>query len=140
MRATAGVADCDVYALTGDKLHCIVSVDERGLDEEATGRTFGVSRFTVSELAVHTREAMVVASLDDPRVRDEEREDYAAGGGHRGGPIPLCSGDDVLGVLDVFDTRPRDYGEHLDFFRSAGQIIAGAMRHARLVSQLTARS
>jgi len=140
VRATAGVADCDVYALTGDKLHCIVSVDERGLDEEATGRTFGVSRFTVSELAVHTREAMVVASLDDPRVRDEEREDYAEWGFQSFVTIPLCSGDDVLGVLDVFDTRPRDYGEHLDFFRSAGQIIAGAMRHARLVSQLTARS
>jgi diguanylate cyclase (GGDEF)-like protein/excisionase family DNA binding protein len=140
LRQTVGVADCDVYALDGDTLHCVASVDERGPDAEAMGRSLAMSRFPVLELAVRTREPMVVASLDDPRVTDEERSDYAEWGYQSLASIPLCSGDEVLGVLDVFDTRRRDYGDYLDFLRTVGQIVAGAMRNARLVSALTARN
>ena len=42
--------------------------------------------------------------------------------------IPLVSGDRVIGLIDVFDTRPRDYGEYLDFLKSVGQMAAGSDR------------
>lgn len=140
LRVALDVADCDVFTLEGDTLRCVTSVDGRGVDREAVGRTFAVSRFPVAELAVHSREAMVVASLDDPRVTDEERADYAEWGYQSLASIPLCSEDEVVGVLDVYDVRQRDYGDHLDFLRTAGQIVAGAIRNARLVSALTARN
>ena len=51
--------------------------------------------------------------------------------------IPLSSGEEVVGVIDVFDSRERDYGEYLDFLRSVGQTVAAAMRNAWLLTELT---
>jgi diguanylate cyclase (GGDEF)-like protein/excisionase family DNA binding protein len=140
LRTFLDVADCDIYVLDGDELHCVASVDERGPDEKAVGISVKVSRFPVIELAIRTREPMVVPSLDDPRVTDDERVNYAEWGFQSLVSIPLSSGEQVLGVIDVFDTRKRDYGAYLDFLRTVGQIVAGAIRNARLLSQLTARN
>ena len=138
--ATVGAADCDVYTLEGDTLRCLASVDDRGSDREAIGGAISITDYPVIELALQTREPLVVASLDDPRVTEHERGDYADWGFKSLVSIPLSSGDEVVGVIDVFDTRERDYGEYLDFLRSVGQIVAGAMRNARLVGQLTTRN
>ena len=54
--------------------------------------------------------------------------------------IPLVIGERVIGVVDVFDTRPRDYGEYLDFLRSVGQTAAGAIENALLVADLERRN
>ncbi len=140
LRTTIGVADCDVFELLGDQLRCLASVDERGPDLEALGSVVEVSTYPVIDLAIRTREPMVVATIDDPRVTDDERADYAEWGFQSLTSIPLVFGEEVLGVLDVFDTRARDYAEYLDFLRTVGQIIAGAIHNARLLSELTARN
>ena len=46
----------------------------------------------------------------------------------------------VIGLIDVFDTKPRDYGEYLDFLRSVGQMAAGAIENALLVEELERRN
>jgi diguanylate cyclase (GGDEF)-like protein/excisionase family DNA binding protein len=140
VRATVGAADCDIYALEGDELRCLASVDDRGLDSEAVGESVRVADFPVIDMALRTREPLVVASLDDPRVTDAERGDYATWGYKSLVSIPLSSGDDVVGAVDVFDTSERDYSEYLDFLRSAGQIIASAVRNARLLEERTTRN
>ena len=140
LRTTIGVADCDVYERRGDELRCVASVDDNGTDADSVGVVFEASRYPVVDLAIRTREPMVVASLDDPRVTDEERAAYAEWGFESLVSIPLLFGEDVIGVMDVFDTRKRDYGEYLDFLRTVGQIIAGAIRNSRLLSEVTARN
>ncbi|MBM3147944.1 MAG: GAF domain-containing protein, partial [Actinobacteria bacterium] len=42
----------------------------------------------------------------------------------------------MVGLLDLFDTRPRDYAEYLDFARSVGQIVAGALENNLLLQDL----
>ena len=54
--------------------------------------------------------------------------------------IPLVGGERVIGLIDVFDTRPRDYGEYLDFLRSVGQTAAGAIENALLLDKLERRN
>ena len=140
LRLTIGAADCDVYALGDGALTCLASVDEGGSDDDVLGEVIPVSRYPAIEMAIRTREPMVVASLDDPRVTQDERGDYARWGFKSLLSLPLVSGEEVVGVVDVFDTRERDYGECLDFLRSVGLIIAGAMRNAGLVAELTDRN
>ena len=40
----------------------------------------------------------------------------------------------------MFDTRPRDYAEYLDFLRSVGQTAAGAIENALLLDKLERRN
>ncbi len=50
--------------------------------------------------------------------------------------IPLLVEDRVVGLIELYDEKPRDYAEHLDFARSVGQIVAGAFSSALLLEQL----
>ena len=54
--------------------------------------------------------------------------------------IPILGGERVIGLIDVFDTRPRDYAEYLDFLRSVGQTAAGAIENALLLDKLGRRN
>jgi GAF domain-containing protein len=81
-------------------------------------------------MAAHAQDAVVVANLDDPRLTDEERRDMGEYGFESELCIPLVVDERVIGLIDVFDTRPRDYREYLDFLKSVGQIVAGALGRA----------
>ena len=140
LRDTIGAADCDIFTLQGDKLRCMVSADTDGLDTSVVGRVLDIERFPATALAVHTGQAMAVSSLDDPRLTDDERADMAEYGFQSELCIPLVGGDRVIGLIDVFDTRPRDFGEYLDFLRSVGQTAAGAIENALLLEKLERRN
>ena len=104
------------------------------------GHVLDIDRFPATALAVRTGQPMAIASLDDPHLTDEEREDMAEYGYESELCIPLLGGDRVIGLIDVFDTRPRDYGEYLDFLRSVGQTAAGAIENAVLLDKLERRN
>ncbi len=46
------------------------------------------------------------------------------------------AGDTVVGFIDVFDTRPRDFAEFVDFMKSVGQMVAGVIENAQLLADL----
>ena len=140
LRDTIGAADCDIFTLQDDKLRCLVSADRDGLDASVVGHVLDIDRFPATATAVRTGQPMAIASLDDPRLTDEEREDMAEYGYESELCIPLIVGDRVIGLIDVFDTRPRDYGEYLDFLRSVGQTAAGAIENALLLDKLERRN
>ena len=140
LRETIGAADCDIFTLQDDKLRCLVSADREGLDASVVGHVLDIDRFPATALAVRTGQPMAIASLDDPHLTDEEREDMAEYGYESELCIPLVGGDRVIGLIDVFDTRPRDYGEYLDFLRSVGQTAAGAIENALLLDKLERRN
>ena len=140
LRKTIGAADCDIFTLKDDKLRCLVSADRVGLDASVVGRVLDIDRFPATALAVRTGQPMAITSLEDPHLTDEEREDMAEYGFESELCIPLLGGDRVIGLIDVFDTRPRDYAEYLDFLRSVGQTAAGAIENAVLLDKLERRN
>ena len=110
-----------------------MSVDQDGLDESIMGHVLDIDKFPATAMAVRSGEVMMVTSLDDPRLTAQERKDMGQCGFESELCIPLVAGDRVIGLIDVFDTRPRDYGEYLDFLKSVGQMAAGAIENAMLV-------
>ncbi len=136
IRVTIGAADCDIYALQGERLRCVVSADLDGFDETAAGQVLDMERFPATAMAVQSGKAMSVHRLDDPRLTAEERGSLAQYGFESEFCIPLFADDRVIGLIDVFDTRPRDYGEYADFLRVVGQMVAGAVQNALLISRL----
>ncbi len=140
LRDTIDAADCDIFTLQGDRLRCLVSADRNGLDTTVVGHVLDIERFPATALAMHTGQPMAIAGLDDPRLTDQERDDMAEHGFQSELCIPLVGGDRVIGLIDVFDTRPRDYGEYVDFLRSMGQTASGAIENAMLLDKLERRN
>ncbi len=140
LRDTIGAADCDIFTLQDDRLRCLVSADRDGLDASVVGHALDIDRFPATALAMRTGQPMAIASLDDPHLTDQEREDMSEYGYESELCIPLIGGDRVIGLIDVFDTRPRDYGDYLDFLRSVGQTAAGAIENALLLDKLERRN
>ena len=50
--------------------------------------------------------------------------------------VPLVSGDETLGMIDIFDTRERDYADVRELLLSAGGSVAGALKSAFLMENL----
>lgn len=140
LRTTIDAADCDIFTLQGDDLRCLVSADANGLDQSVVGSVLNMDRFPATAMAVRTGSVMAVAGLDDPRLTDAERDDMGEYGYQSELCIPLVVGDRAIGLIDVFDTRPRSYDEHLDYMRSVGQTAAGAIENALLVTELERRN
>ena len=136
VRAAVEAADCDIYTLQGESLRCVVSADLDGFDEAVVGAVLDMDKFPATAMAVRSGEVMAVAGLDDPRLTAQERASMAKYGFESEFCIPLVTGERVIGLIDVFDTRPRDYGEYVDFLSSVGQMAAAAIQNALLVDKL----
>lgn len=136
VRAAIEVTDCDIYTLQGESLRCVVSADPDGLDEAVVGAVLDMNKFPAAAMAIRSGDLSAVAGLDDPRLTTEERASMAEHGFESELCVPLVAGDRVIGLINVFDTRPRDYGEYRDFLSSVGHMAAGAIQNASLVDQL----
>jgi len=140
LRDTIHAADCDVFTFQGGRLRCLVSADRHGFDEEVVGDLLEIDRFPATAMAVRSREPMIISSLEDPRLTEYERAAYAAHGYQSELCVPLVTGEQVIGLIDIFDTEPRDYEMFIDYLRSVGQMAAGAMENALLVEELERRN
>ena len=130
------VVVCDIYALQGDSIRLLVRARPEGLDADAAGKVLRLDRFPATALAVRTGELVTVADLDDPRLTPEERADILADGYRSELCVPLIAADRVIGVVDVFDSRPRSLDTFSDYLLTAGHTAAAAIGHARLVEDL----
>jgi diguanylate cyclase (GGDEF)-like protein/excisionase family DNA binding protein len=140
LRDTIDAADCDIFTLRDDKLRCLVSADRDGLDTSVVGHVLDIDRFPATAMAVRSGQPMAITSLDDPRLTEAEREGMTEHGYQSELCIPIVGGDQVIGLIDIFDTRPRDYADYLDFLRSVGQTAAGAIENALLLDKLGRRN
>ena len=136
VRAAIEAADCDIYTLQGESLRCVVSADLDGFDEAVVGAVLDMDKFPATAMAVRSGEVMAVAGLDDPRLTAQERASMAEYGFESEFCIPLVADESVIGLIDVFDTRPRDYAEYVDFLSCVGQTAAAAVQNALLVDKL----
>jgi len=132
-----GATCCEIYKIERGELRCLVSLDVRpGFDDPAAYEPLAMSAFPSLERAAQSRDLLVFAGADDPRLTAREREIYRRWDFGSELSIPLFSDDRLVGLIDIFDQRPRDYAEHLDFARSVGQIVAGAFANVLLLERL----
>ena len=93
-----------------------------------------------SARALATNEPFVFGDLRDPRLLKAEIERYSRWGLKSGVSLPLVVGGHGVGMVDLFDTRERDYGDQLDTMRSIGQLLAGAFEKTALLDTLQQRA
>jgi diguanylate cyclase (GGDEF)-like protein/excisionase family DNA binding protein len=136
LRRVLDVEDCDIWHLDEGRLRCLVSVDRTGIDTAVEGKLLDLELFPTTAVALAERELLLFADLEDPRLTPDEIEDWAEYGFHSGMTLPLVAGDDVVGMIDVFDTRERDYTEGREFLISAGRMVADGLQNAQLLSSL----
>jgi GAF domain-containing protein len=130
LRATVDATDCDIFTLQDGALRCLVSIDRDGRDTGVVGNALDLKRFPATAMAVHERRPAFITSLSDPRLTTEELRDMSEHGYQSEVCIPLVRGKRVLGIIDLFDTRPRDYAEYHDFIRSVGYTAAAVLENA----------
>ena len=87
-------------------------------------RALGEYEATVAALAAD--EPMVVGDLEDTELSEVEMEAYRRWGFHSMVSLPLVVDGRPIGLIDVFDTRVRDYTVHLDLIRNVGRLLAGS--------------
>ena len=136
LKAT-GAADCDVFTLDGDaRLTCLVSRDRRAGNDAPVGEVLDVESYGPNTRAVSFKEIVVVAGRDDPLLTAADLVAYEKFGFESEVCVPLLSGEEVVGLVELFDDRPRDFAESLDFLRRVGQLVGGSCDKARLLDRL----
>lgn len=140
LRKVIGAEDCDIWQAEGDLITCLGSVDSKGWDESVVGGTYQLSKYPAYAAAVKKGSVRVVASRDDPAITLVEREALEKWGYRSTLCLPLMIDDVPIGFIDVFDTRERDYAEHLEFVRNVGRMLAGAFHRAVVADQLERRN
>ncbi len=137
LREVADCADCDIWWREEGYLRCLASVDAHGVDESVLGKTLEIAKFPGTQKLLAGRELLVVPTLDDPSVTEFERQDLGEYGYRSMLSLPLVTSDEVVGMIDLFDTRERAYGEVREFTVSAARTIADSLQSATLMASLS---
>ena len=78
LSAALEIPDCDIYRLEeGERLVCLASTVDGVFDASWVGQELRLDDWPCDRLAVETRRAVTVSSLDDPRLGEAEREEHA---------------------------------------------------------------
>ena len=136
LRTVLDAEDCDIWQVDADVLRCLASVDSRGWDAEEVGSERELSAYAAAVEALQTNEPMVVGDLEALRLGEAEMASYRRWGFRSLVSLPLVVDGRPIGLIDVFDTRVRDYTVHLDLIRSVGRLLAGSFEKAMLVERL----
>jgi len=133
---TTGADGCDIFLLDGELLRCAVSLTQSGLDEEFTGTTVDLGAWTCTAEAITERKPFVIPDRDDTRLTDDDRAELEAHGYHCQLCNPLVVEDQVIGVIHLCDTEPRDFAECFDFVRDVSHLAAATLANELLLEQL----
>jgi diguanylate cyclase (GGDEF)-like protein/excisionase family DNA binding protein len=136
LREVTRAADCDVWWREEGYLRCLASVDADGIDDSVKGKTLEIARFPSTQRLLDERETLVVSTLDDPRMTEFEREDLGEYGFNSMISLPLVTQGETVGMIDIFDTRERDYTEVREFVTTAARTVADSMQGAALLGSL----
>ena len=132
------VPDCDIYRLHGgERLVCLASIVQGVLDATWVGQELPLAERSRDRLAVEQRRPVAVCSLDDPRLREAEREGLLRHGQRSCVTLPLVIRDEVVGIVDLLDYVERDFtDEEIATAEAAGQLVAQAFEHAELYEEV----
>ena len=130
---TLDAFDCDIYKIQDEGVFtCLVSVDRSGYDESVVDKALRLDLYPLAAEAVRRGEAVVVRDRTDARLTAEDLAVYDQYGFASELCVPLVVDGRTVGVIEIYGDRPRDFGQYLDFMRSAALVIGGAMEKALL--------
>ena len=132
------IPDCDIYRQEGDAgMVCVASSADGVFNESWVGQEFRLEDWPCDRLAVETRRAVVVRSLDDPRLSAAEREEMRRYGHPSWVSLPLIARDKVIGLVDLLDRVEREFtDEEIAIAEAVSQLVALAMEHAQLYQEV----
>jgi excisionase family DNA binding protein len=134
---TLRLANVDIYRKHDDgTLSCVMSVDRFGRDTAAECGSFETRWFGPNSRAVQTQDIVVVRGPADPILTRDDLDIYRRFGYASEVCVPLVASNDMVGLIEVYDERPRDYAKELDFLKSVGRIVGGAFEAALLMDKL----
>jgi diguanylate cyclase (GGDEF)-like protein/excisionase family DNA binding protein len=138
LSAALQIRDCDMYRLEGDgHLVCIASTIDGVYDATWAGQEIRLEDWPCKRLAVETGRAITVASLDDPRLSEMERENMRGYGQHSCVSLPLVARDKVIGLVGLLDRVERTFTrEEIATAEAVGQLGALALEHAQLYEKV----
>jgi diguanylate cyclase (GGDEF)-like protein/excisionase family DNA binding protein len=131
-----GVTCCDIFTLEEGDLVSAVSYDRDGFDEDDVGLRLSLADFPQTRLAIENHEPVIIPDLNDPSLSAGEHRVAQNYGYISNVCVPLVVDGQVQGLIDIFDDRPRDFAQDVDFLRTVGQLVAGALQKTTLVEQL----
>ncbi len=138
LSAALDIPDCDIYRLEGDeRLVCLASTIDGVLD--APGSATSSHSTTGPATGSPSRRAapVAVASLDDPRLSEVERDDMRRYGQRSFIVLPLIARDKVIGMVDLLDHVEREFtAEEIAVAEAVGQLVALALEHAQLYEEV----
>ena len=136
LRAMLEAEDCDIWGIEGGRLRCLASIDSRGWDADEVGSERDLSVYEATIAALAANEPMVVGDLETADLNEEEMAAYRRWDYRSMVSLPLVVEGRPIGLIDVFDTKVRDYTSMLDLIRNVGRLLAGAFEKAMLVERL----
>jgi diguanylate cyclase (GGDEF)-like protein/excisionase family DNA binding protein len=132
---------CDIYKLEDEGVfRCLVSLDRAGPDQAAMGMALRTDVYAIDREAVRDGQVIVVADRHDSRMQDADRLVFDEYGFESEIIIPLLVQDRVVGLIELYGDRPRAFSKTLEYARSAGHIVAGALEKALLMAALEDRN
>ena len=134
--ATLDADTCELYSLQGDRIELLAGFDRAGLIDPWLGWTGDIRDFPASAAALARHEVLIITSPDDPRLSAHERARYAEFDYESEICVPLEVDGKPIGFLDIFDIRPRDYGEFAGFLRGFAPVLARTTQNALLLREL----
>jgi diguanylate cyclase (GGDEF)-like protein/excisionase family DNA binding protein len=138
LTAALRIPDCDIYRLDdGARLVCLASVLGGIYDDSWVGQKLSLADWPCDRLALESRSPVSVASLDDPRLSEVERENMCRYGQCSFVALPLVAGDKVIGVVDLLDHVGREFtDEEIAVAEAVGQLVALALERAQLYEEV----
>ncbi len=124
-------ADVDIWRLVGAGLRCVASCERGGrFDESVVGTVLDLGRATAAAWTVEHREPLILTNTDDPRLSPMERSAFEDYGFVTSLSIPLVIEGAAVGLVDLYDDRPRDWSPDVDVATMVAQMAAGVFRAA----------
>ncbi|MCX6372441.1 MAG: diguanylate cyclase [Actinobacteria bacterium] len=136
LRAILEAEDCDIWGIEGGRLKCLASMDSRGWDADEVGSERDLSAYEAAVAALAANEPIVIGDLEAASLTKEEMAAYGRWSYRSMVSLPLVVEGRPIGLIDVFDTKVRDYSDMLDLIRNVGRLLAGAFEKAMLAERL----
>ena len=130
----------DIYAVEGETLRALVSYDHGSFDRSWEGTTVRLRDYPCSATAVGQRRVSVASSLDDPVLTTTGRASLEKWGYQSQLSAPLVARDEVIGILELSDYVPRDFGEHLGLIDGLAHVAGRALDTAALFDEIRRRN
>ena len=130
----------DVYAVEGGTLRALISYDGGRFDPEWEGVVVPLARYPCSLRAVESGEIAVATSLDAEILGPDGRFSLERWGYQSQLSMPLVAEGRVIGLVELSDYEPRDFGDDLELVRGLGRVAAQALENARLFELVERRS